>query len=190
MNFLRLRGRNLRPLFLNMRKAEWRGNAIGSPCSARGKIMTARNLILISAIAAISTGCALSSSGQSYPRNRTRAAYDVEYGEVVSSRVVAIEGDSSLIGVMGGAEVVRAIGSTVDDGDTRRIARAVGGVAGALAGQAIERKITEEDGLEITILLDSNDTIAVVQANDIDFTAGERVRVLFGYDGSARVSKL
>ena len=61
-------------------------------------------------------------------------------------------------------------------------------MAGAVAGEAIERKIREEEGWEITVLLDSSDTIAIVQAKDIDFAVGERVRVLFGYDGSARVT--
>lgn len=135
-------------------------------------------------------GCALSSSGASYPRHETRTAYDVAYGEVVETRSVEIEGDASIIGVWGGAEVGRAIGGTVDHRSTRRVARAVGGVAGAVAGEAIERKITEEEGLEITVLLDSSDTIAVVQAQDVQFVPGERVRVLFGPGGSARVSPL
>ena len=147
--------------------------------------------LLISAVAAVSSGCAFSSSGQSYPRYETRTAYDVAYGEVVETRVVEIEGYSSFIGVWGGAEVGRAIGGTVDHGDTRRVARAVGSVAGAVAGDAIERKITEEDGLEITVQLDpSGDMIAVVQALDVEFSPGERVRVLFGPGGSARVSPL
>jgi len=136
------------------------------------------------------TGCALSSSGKSYPRYETRTAHDVAYGEVVETRRVQIEGDASIIGVWGGAEVGRAIGGTVDHGDTRRVARAVGSVAGAVAGEAIERKITEEEGLEITVRLDTSGTIAVVQAQDVEFTPGERVRVLFGPGGSARVSRL
>lgn len=135
-------------------------------------------------------GCALSSSGKSYPRYETRTALDVAYGEVVETRFVEIEGDASFIGVWGGAEVGRAIGSTVDGRDTRRVAQAVGSVAGAVAGEAIERKITEEEGLEITVRLDSSDTIAVVQAQDVQFTPGQRVRVLFGPGGSARVSQL
>jgi outer membrane lipoprotein SlyB len=59
-----------------------------------------------------------------------------------------------------------------------------------VAGQAIERKITEEEGLEITVRLDSSSTIAVVQAHDLLFTPGERVTVLFGPDGSTRVNQL
>lgn len=145
--------------------------------------MTAGNLLLIPAIAVIAGACAYSASGQSYPRHETRVAYDVEYGEVVSARAVEIEGDASLIGIWGGAEVGRAVGDT-------SATRAVGTVAGAVAGQAIERKITAEEGLEIIVRLDRDATIAVVQAADVEFVPGERVRVLFGPVGEARVTPL
>lgn len=145
--------------------------------------MTAGNLLLIPAIAVISSACAYSASGQSYPRHETRVAYDVEYGEVVSTRAVEIEGDASLIGVWGGAEVGRSVGNT-------SVTRAVGTVAGAVAGHAIERTITAEKGLEIVVRLDKDDTIAVVQAADVEFVPGERVRVLFGNFGEARVTPL
>ena len=65
----------------------------------------------------------------------------------------------------------------------------MGGVAGAVAGEAIEKKITTEDGLEITVRLDSSDTIAVVQAQDVLFVPGDSVRVLFGPRGSTRVTR-
>ena len=57
-----------------------------------------------------------------------------------------------------------------------------------MAGQAIERKLREDEALEITVKMDSARTIAVVQAGDVLFEPGERVRVIFGPDGSARVS--
>jgi outer membrane lipoprotein SlyB len=146
--------------------------------------------LLISATAAIVSGCAYSSSGQSYPRDQTRTAYEVEYGEIVSTRTVEIEGHDSLIGTLGGAGVGHAIGSTGGDWDSRWLAGVVGGLVGTLAGQAIERRITEEEGLEITVRLDRSYTIAVVQAQDVLFTPGERVTVLFGPDGSTRVNQL
>ncbi|MCZ6586017.1 MAG: hypothetical protein O6930_08380 [Gammaproteobacteria bacterium] len=146
-------------------------------------------LVLVLCTLALSSGCATySASGSSYPRYETRTAYDVEYGEVVATRIVEIEGDASFIGVWGGSEVGRAVGGTVGDGDTQRVARALGGVAGAVAGEAIEKKITAEDGLEITVRLDNSDTIAVVQAQDVLFAPGDRVRVLFGPRGSTHVT--
>lgn len=151
----------------------------------------AKIFILFGLGAMLLAGCAAySTSGQSYPRYETRTAYQVEYGEVLETRVVEIEGYASIIGTFGGAEVGRAIGGTVDSGDARRVAQAVGTVAGAVAGEAIERKITAEKGLEITVQLDQNDTVAIVQSTDVQFTPGERVRVLFGPQGSARVSHL
>lgn len=143
----------------------------------------ARNLLLIPAIAVLAGACAGSASGQSYPRYETRVAYDVEYGEVVSARAVEIEGDASLIGLLGGAEVGRAVGDT-------SVTRAVGSVAGALVGHAIERSITSAEGFEIIVRLDGDDTIAVVQAADVAFAAGERVRVLSGPFGETRVTPL
>ena len=63
-------------------------------------------LVLTLCALAMSSGCATySASGSSYPRYETRTAYDVEYGEVVATRSVEIEGDASIIGVWGGSEV-------------------------------------------------------------------------------------
>jgi len=134
-------------------------------------------------------GCArYSASSQVYPRYETRTAYDVEFGEVLGVREVEIEGYSTVVGRWGGAVVGDAIGSTVNGHSTRRVARAVGGVTGAIVGEAIERELTAEIGLEITVQLANGDTIAVVQARDIVFAPGDRVRVLFGPEGSARVT--
>lgn len=150
-----------------------------------------RIFILFSFGAMVLAGCApYSTSGRSYPRYETRTAHQVEYGEVIETRTVDIEGYSSIIGIFGGAEVGRAIGGTVDDRDARRVAQGVGSVAGAVAGEAIERRVTSEEGLEITVQLEQGDIIAVVQGMDIVFSKGDRVRVLFGPDGGARVSHL
>ena len=144
-------------------------------------------LLLVSVV--LHAGCArYSASSQVYPRYETRTAYDVEYGEVIGVRQVEIEGYSTFIGTWGGAVVGEAIGSTVDGRDARRVARAVGGVAGAVVGEAIEREVTSETGLEITVQLASGGTIAVVQAADILFGPGDEVRILFGPEGSARIT--
>lgn len=145
--------------------------------------MRAGNLLLLAALAIAMSGCGYGTSASSYPHYETRTLYTVEYGEVMSTRTVEIEGHSSAIGVFGGASV----GSTIGGGDT---ARAVGGVAGAVVGEAIEREIRKRDGLEITVLLERKDTIAVVQAADVAFVPGDRVKVLFGPYGEARVTPL
>lgn len=150
--------------------------------------MTIRNMLFLCISMLIFGGCASSSSGRSYPSHEARTVQEVGYGEVISVHTVEIEGIASPIGVIGGAAIGHAIGSKIDDPDSRWITRTVAGVAGAAAGQAIERKLTEQEGFEITVRLDDGSgTIAVVQAQDIAFTPGDRVRVLFGRGGRARV---
>jgi outer membrane lipoprotein SlyB len=67
---------------------------------------------------------------------------------------------------------------------------AIGGVGGAVAGEAIERSIKRKDGIEILVRLDQSDTIAVVRDGDIAFSPGDRVQLLTGRDGSARVQPI
>jgi outer membrane lipoprotein SlyB len=134
-------------------------------------------------------GCASSASQGSFPRSAARTSFDVYYGEVVSTRVVEIEGEASVLGRIGGAAIGFAIGAGNSPwyGNPRRIETAVGAVGGSVAGEAIERRIKTEDGFEIVVLLDHSETIAVVQAGDVAFSPGQRVQVLMGRDGSTRV---
>jgi len=137
-------------------------------------------------------GCASSPSSQSFARTSTRVAFDVYYGEVVSSRTIEIEGEQSGLGLFGGGLIGYAIGR----GDSpwyrnpRRLEASLGTVGGSIAGEAIQRTLTREDGLEIIVLLDHNETIAVVQAGDVGFSPGQRVQVLIGNNGDTRVQPL
>ena len=135
-------------------------------------------------------GCATPSSGQVYSRDEARTAWSVVQGRVADVRQVQIEGNRSVLGTAGGGYVGYELGRTVASGRGRDLAGAVGAVAGAAAGQAAEERATRQNGLQITIDLDRGETIAVVQAADVAFSPGERVKVLRRGDGAARVAKL
>jgi outer membrane lipoprotein SlyB len=141
-------------------------------------------MILMTA-AVVSAGCATPASGRVYSRDEARMAWDVRYGEVMAVDEAVIEGRRTALGRIGGGwigyETGRAAGSHVSG--------AVGAVAGAVAGQAIEERATREDAWQITVELESGRTIAVVQAQDQAFQIGERVRVYMRRDGAARVGK-
>ena len=49
--------------------------------------------------------------------------------------------------------------------------------------------MTKKNALEITVELDSGEILSVVQEADLEFYAGERVRVLRANDGTSRVQK-
>ncbi len=134
------------------------------------------------------TACASSSSPDVYSRSQARKAYMVYDAVVLEVRAVGIEGRSSRVGTLGGAWIGSTAARSLGSGRGSRVAGAIGGVAGAVAGQGIEREITGEQGLEILLELENGEMVAVVQGADLPFEAGERVRVL--RDGSsARVVK-
>ncbi|MFC1591504.1 hypothetical protein ACFL43_03160 [Thermodesulfobacteriota bacterium] len=123
-------------------------------------------------------GCASSKSGQVYTRDQTRQAQRVEAGTVVGVRTVKIEGTKSAVGAFGGAAIGGIGGSTLGGGRGSAVFAVLGAIGGGLAGAAIEEAITRQNGLEITVRMDSGKTIAVVQKADVVFKAGERVRIL------------
>lgn len=134
-------------------------------------------------------GCATPSSGSLYSRHEARVAWDVRYGEVTAVDEATIEGRRSPLGRIGGGWIGYQAGRTVGGGSGRAIAGAVGAVAGAVAGQAIEERATREEAWQFTVELEGGRRIAVVQARDVSFAVGERVRVFMRRDGAARVAK-
>jgi outer membrane lipoprotein SlyB len=152
-----------------------------------------KKLILISAIAAASVlaGCASSTSGSVYNRSQTRGEMMVREGTVESVRPVKIEGTKSPVGVVAGAMVGSAVGGNTGGHDRYGggsfVGSVVGTVIGGIAGAAIEEKVTETNGVEITVRLDNGSLTAVTQEADEVFRPGERVRLLSGR-GTTRVS--
>ncbi|MFP4154260.1 MAG: glycine zipper 2TM domain-containing protein [Halothiobacillaceae bacterium] len=146
-------------------------------------------LAVVIAAAALLSGCASSLSGGTYNRADARQVMTVEYGTVQSVRPVRIEGTRTPIGAGAGALAGGILGSTIGGGTGRALATVGGAVAGGMAGAAIEEGATRQQGLEITIRLDSGRTISVVQAADQVFSPGERVHVTMARNGTARVSR-
>jgi len=143
--------------------------------------------ILLSVI--LLAGCASSKSGEVYSRDEARKAMTVQLGTVEFVKEVQVEGSKSGLGTAAGGIAGGIAGSTVGGGKGRTLAALGGAAVGAIVGNVAEEKITEFDGLEITVKLDSGKVIAVVQENDVMFFVGDRVRVLTGRDGTLRVQK-
>lgn len=151
--------------------------------------MTRLMTISLFVLAVAASGCSPPPRGDMYSRNETRVAWDVRYGEVVDVEEVTIEGRRSALGRVGGGLVGYEAGRTVGGGAGSRVAGVVGAVAGSVAGEAIEEGVTRQKGLQITVALNGGRTLAVVQAADQRFAAGEKVKVYSRRDGAARVAK-
>ena len=141
------------------------------------------------ALAMLSAGCT-TYSGNTYSGSQVRSAQTVQYGTVVSVQPVTLEEDRpAVLGTVGGGVVGGVLGNMVGGGRGKTLATIAGAALGAAGGYAGEKALTKQNGLEITVELENGQQLSIVQAADQQFSPGERVRVLRGSDGSARVTR-
>jgi outer membrane lipoprotein SlyB len=147
------------------------------------------SLAITLTLAALLGACA-SSSPDVIKRSDAQRLAQVEDGVVLSIRPVVVDGSQSGIGgAVGG--VVGAIGGYSASGVNReaQVLGVLAGVAGAAAGNAIERMSTREDAYEILIQLKGGERRAIVQAKGTEvLVAGDAV-ILVTTGGKVRVTK-
>ncbi len=126
------------------------------------------------------TGCVSGLQGSTYSRSEARQVQDVEFGTVLSTNPVVIEGKQSGAGQLPGAIIGGVAGSSVGEGKGQQIFTILGAIGGAVVGSMVEEQATRSQGLELTIKMDSGKTLSIVQEVDnINvFLKGQRVRVL------------
>ena len=126
------------------------------------------------------TGCVSGLQGSTYSRSEARQVQEVEFGTVLSTNPVVIEGKQSGAGQLPGAIIGGVAGSSVGEGKGQQIFTILGAVGGAVVGSMIEEQATRSQGLELTIKMDSGKTLSIVQEVDNVnvFREGQRVRVL------------
>lgn len=113
----------------------------------------------------------------------------VQYGEITALRPVDIRPGETRVGTIAGGALGAVAGSQIGRSTAANVA---GGVAGAVAGGAVGSAVqgsARTNGIEITMRLDSGETVAIVQRGDSrDFRVGDRVR-LTGTAENARVTR-
>lgn len=144
-------------------------------------------IFALAAAGALLGGCAYSSGSGDYRAYEVRGEQSVRFGVVEAVRDVRIDAPQTGVGTAGGAMLGGLAGSTVGGGNGQ-VAGAIGGaILGGIIGQNVEKSANERRGVEVTVLLDTGNYIAVVQDADEAFRAGDRVRILSGR-GSTRVT--
>jgi outer membrane lipoprotein SlyB len=141
------------------------------------------------ALAAVLSACA-SSSPDVISRGDTQRMAQVQDGVVLSVRNVVVDGSQSGIGA-GVGGVVGAIGGYAGSGVSReaQVLGVLAGVAGAAAGNAIERFSTKEDAVEILVQLKGGERRAIVQAKGSELLAAGDPVILVTTGGKVRVTK-
>ncbi|HIF02673.1 MAG TPA: glycine zipper 2TM domain-containing protein [Nitrospinaceae bacterium] len=129
-------------------------------------------------IVLILSGCSLH-SGSTYERSEMGSPEYFKKGVILSVRDVEIKGTESGAGAVAGATVGGLAGSTLGSGTGTRALGALGGaVVGGLLGHATEDLITSGSASEFIIQPDGGDPYAIVQVNDEELKAGDRILVL------------
>ena len=135
-------------------------------------------------------GACASSSPDVIQRGDTQRMAVVEDAVVLSVRSVVVDGSQSGIGATVGG-VVGAVGGYSASG-MQREAQVLGvlvGVAGAAAGNVIERMSTREDAVEILLQLKGSERRAIVQAKGAEVLVPGDAVILVTSGGKVRVTK-
>ncbi|KQW82533.1 glycine zipper 2TM domain-containing protein [Brevundimonas sp. Root1279] len=133
--------------------------------------------------------CTPTQTPNSFSSNEAQRAQPVTFGHVLAVRPVEIRPGQTRLGTGTGAVLGGLAGSQLGSGTAANTAGAVvGAVAGGAVGSAAQgSRVTQ--GVELTVRLESGETIAVVQQGDIrDFRVDDRVRVV-GTAENTRVAR-
>ena len=135
-------------------------------------------------------GACSTSSPDVISRQDAQFAAQVQDGVVVSLRAVTVDGSQSGLGGAAGGVVGAIAGSSGSSIQREQMGLGVlGALAGAIAGNAIERMSTKEEAVEIIVQLRNGERRAIVQAkgNETLF-AGDPV-IIVTSSGKVRVSR-
>lgn len=146
--------------------------------------------LAVTLIAAMFLAACASSSPDVIQRGDAQRLAQVQDGIVLSVRPVVVDGSQTGIGA-GVGGVVGAIGGYSGSGVSReaQVLGVLAGVAGAAAGNAIERLSTREEAVEILVQLKGGERRAIVQAKGTEVLAAGDSVILVTTGSKIRVTK-
>ena len=153
------------------------------------KIRTALHCMVLSVPLVALTGCLSSNRGDVYTHGQGRTAHVTRPATVVAVRPITLEGRDGTLGAIGGGVLGAVVGNTIGGGSGRHVAQVAGALGGAAAGAALEDRITQKGGIEITVQFDDGTQMAIPQeaSPHESFTVGQRVSVINDAMGVHRV---
>lgn len=120
-----------------------------------------KKLLVSAIVVALSLGlsaCAPNISPDVVSASNANEVQTAVEGVVVSKRIVTVKGDNNMVGTLAGAVIGAVAGSAVGGGNMRYITGTAGAVGGGAAGNAIEDKLTTQQGIEYVVKLAQQDS--------------------------------
>ena len=148
-----------------------------------------RSPFVFSALLALLLGACSTTSPDVVQRGDAQRLSTVQDARIVSIRPVVVDGRQTGMGAAAGGGVGGVAGSSVGGRRESVVVGVLGALAGAVAGNAIERAGTREDAVEILLQLPGGERRAIVQAQgNENLVAGDAV-ILVTTGGKTRVTK-
>lgn len=162
-------------------------------CKLSTRITTSFAFVFTFTMVAFLGGCTNTPNpyGDAYGSADTRTIQNVYYGTVTKTTPVTIDASqgSNMVGTIAGAAAGGILGSTIGGGIGSTLAAIGGGLLGGYAGGEAANAMGKENGVDLTIRLEDDEVISVVQAvnPDMIFQVGQQVQVNVDRD-TARVT--
>lgn len=132
--------------------------------------------------------CSITPSSTTYTTTQAGTMQEVKFGTVIGLRNVMIREDNAETGKVAGGVIGGVAGNDIGEGKGQVIGSVAGAVIGGTVGMALDRSIQSKQGVEITVRLEDNRTVAIAQLADERFIIGDQVKVLTSQDGKARIT--
>ncbi|MBX9745214.1 MAG: glycine zipper 2TM domain-containing protein [Chlamydiales bacterium] len=135
------------------------------------------------------SACAPRLGGNDYSVSNAGDLGEILPGTIVGRKVVKIAGrdagkeNTPGVGALIGGGTGALLGSQIGGGRGRYATGAVGGLLGGIAGHYAEKALTEQEGFEYQIRLDSGKSVSIVQGAEPNLGVGQRVNVLVSTSG-------
>ncbi|MCG8529527.1 MAG: glycine zipper 2TM domain-containing protein [Desulfovibrionales bacterium] len=150
--------------------------------------VTRYHVFLILLAVALLAGCTNRYNPNVYSGNQAMQADTINYGTITRINAVTIKDDNTGIGLLGGGLAGGLLGSQVGGGSGRFVGAVGGAALGAAAGALAEDELQKTNGVQITVKLDSGQSVSIVQAAEgSNYSVGQRVRVITSPNGRSRV---
>lgn len=155
-----------------------------------------KKIITISVLTATAlsvTGCAPRIGASDYSIRGAGEVSNTERGVIVNARPVNISASSTAqdnqpgVGAAIGAVTGLAAGNQFGRGRGNAVATGVGAIAGGVAGHLIGQKLTDQQGFEYQVQLDSGRLVTISQGAEPAMRPGQRVLVISSNRDRGRV---
>ena len=135
-------------------------------------------LSFLATIILLQTGCSLH-SGSTYERGEMGQPQSFSKGVIISERNVTVKGTESGVGAVSGAVMGGLGGSKVSDDAAISAIGAIGGaIVGGMVGAKAEELIMKGNASEFVIQPDVGEPFTLIQVNDEELKAGDRVLII------------